>query len=167
MFAYELWDFDPEISEIIPVRLNTYNSHSSIYGEVSHQPFSDHSLYVNDSLCMSCWDFPLGLAQYQSDSGMKSGLEECSSKDLHSWTCVPCLALWIEVMTCDDIINWRQPMQGHETEDRAHRGDRQEEESGEGHLGSRRQLKDAIGNNSHGNTVLKTVTSSTSPWRSC
>lgn len=35
MFAYELWDFDPEISEIIPIRLNTYNSQSSVYGDVS------------------------------------------------------------------------------------------------------------------------------------
>lgn len=167
MFAYELWDFDPEIPDIIPVRLNTYNSHSSVYGEVSHQPFSDHSHYVNDSLWMSCWDFPLGLVHYQSDSGMKSGLEECSSKILHSWTCVLSLAVWIEVMTCDDIINWRQPMQGHETEDRAHRWDRQEEEPGKGCLGSGRQLKDAVGNNSHGNTVLTTVSSSTSMWRSC
>lgn len=70
-------------------------------------------------------------------------------------------------MTCDDIINWRQPMQGHETEDRAHRWDRQEEEPGKGCLGSGRQLKDAVGNNSHGNTVLTTVSSSTSMWRSC
>lgn len=61
MLAYELWDFDPEISEIIPVRLNTHNSHSSVYGEVSHQPFSDHSHYMNNSMCMSYWDFPIGL----------------------------------------------------------------------------------------------------------
>lgn len=138
MCAYELWDFDPEISEIIPIRLNTYNSQSSVCGHVSYQPSSDHRHYVNDSLCMSYWDFPLGLVQYQSDSGMKSGLEECSSKDLHSWTCVPSLAIWIEVMTCDDIINRGQSMQGHKTEDRAHRWDREEEEPGKGHLGSGR-----------------------------
>lgn len=117
MFAHELWDFNPEISEIIPIRLNTYNSHSSIYGEVSYQPFSDHSHYVMTAYACHTGIFHLASAQYQSDSGMESGLEECSSKDLHSWTCVPSLAMGIEVITCDDIINWRQPMQGHEAED--------------------------------------------------
>lgn len=94
MFNYEKWDFDPEISEIIQTRLNTNSSHSPVWDEVSYQTFTVGNHYVN----VSHWSafhtgiFHLAFIQYQSDNGMKSGLEECSSKDLQSWTCAPNLA---------------------------------------------------------------------------
>lgn len=94
MFTYEKWDFDPEIPEIVQTRLNTNNSHGPVYGEVSYQTFSEFSHCVNVSRrsAFHTGIFHLAFIQYESDNGMKSGLEECGSKDLRYWTCVPSLA---------------------------------------------------------------------------